>query len=184
MMKRLLILTVGKTHSGKSTFANALEKKLPNSVVVDQDNHAEFLHTYYQQLVPYQGPNKIKYALTRTVVDYVLDETNCHLILCNSNRNHNGRLKLLEEFHNKGFTTIIVNFNIPHEVLRDRIGRSKRSTTVIRTASTFEDVLTMQLTDKSDGTVAKEGEADYLFEIRESEGMKSVIEEIVSICEE
>jgi uridine kinase len=61
MMKRLLILTVGKTHSGKSTFAYALEKELSNSVVVDQDNHAEFLHTYYQQLVPNQGPNKIKY---------------------------------------------------------------------------------------------------------------------------
>ena len=45
-MTRLVILTVGKTHSGKTTFAKALEKELPNSVVIDQGNHAEFLQTY------------------------------------------------------------------------------------------------------------------------------------------
>lgn len=29
-MKRLVIMTVGKTHSGKTTFAKALEKELLN----------------------------------------------------------------------------------------------------------------------------------------------------------
>ncbi len=29
-MKRLAIMTVGKTHSGKTTFAKALEKELSN----------------------------------------------------------------------------------------------------------------------------------------------------------
>ena len=51
-MQRLIIMTVGLTHSGKTTFAKTLEKELPNSVVIDQDNHAEFLHTYYQPLLP------------------------------------------------------------------------------------------------------------------------------------
>jgi hypothetical protein len=39
-MKRLVIITVGKTHSGKTTFAKALEQQLHNSLVIDQDNHA------------------------------------------------------------------------------------------------------------------------------------------------
>jgi len=30
-MKRLVIITIGKTHSGKSTFAKQLEEKLDNS---------------------------------------------------------------------------------------------------------------------------------------------------------
>ncbi|WP_318837459.1 ATP-binding protein [Psychrobacillus glaciei] len=47
-MNRLVIMTVGKTHSGKTTFAKALEEQISNSIVIDQDNHAEFLHTYYQ----------------------------------------------------------------------------------------------------------------------------------------
>lgn len=41
-MKRLVIITVGKTHSGKTTFARMLEKRLTNSIVMDQDNHAAF----------------------------------------------------------------------------------------------------------------------------------------------
>ena len=45
-MNRFVIMTVGKTHSGKTTFAKALEEEMTNSVVIDQDNHAEFLHTF------------------------------------------------------------------------------------------------------------------------------------------
>lgn len=47
-MKRFVIITVGKTHSGKTTFAKALEKELPHSFVMDQDNQAEFINTHYE----------------------------------------------------------------------------------------------------------------------------------------
>lgn len=85
-MKRLVIITVGKTHSGKTTFAKALEQQLDNSLVIDQDNHAEFINTYYKILLPKQGPNTVKYAITQTIVDYAVNQTNFHHILCNSNR--------------------------------------------------------------------------------------------------
>ncbi|MGQ0441154.1 hypothetical protein ACT4UT_33930 [Bacillus sp. B-TM1] len=48
-MKRLVIITVGKTHSGKTTFAKALEKELPHSFVMDQDNQAEFINTNFER---------------------------------------------------------------------------------------------------------------------------------------
>jgi len=44
-MKRFVIITVGKTHSGKTTFARELEDQLNHSVVIDQDNHAEAIQT-------------------------------------------------------------------------------------------------------------------------------------------
>ena len=47
-MKRFVIITVGKTHSGKTTFAKALEKELSHSFVMDQDNQAEFINTHYE----------------------------------------------------------------------------------------------------------------------------------------
>ena len=142
MNNRLVIITVGKTHSGKTTFAKRLENELPNSVVIDQDNHAEFLHTYYQTLIPKTGSNTIKYALTQTVVNYAVNETTCHLILSNSNRNRKGRSNLLEQYRRKGFTTILVHFDIPDQILKDRIAQGKRSTNILRTVSTFEEVLT------------------------------------------
>lgn len=64
-MKRLFVITVGKTHSGKSTFARNLEKELDNSFVLDQDNHAKFINTYYPKLQPKIGPNKLKHSISR-----------------------------------------------------------------------------------------------------------------------
>lgn len=184
-MNRLVILTVGKTHSGKTTFAKALEKEMSNSVVIDQDNHAEFLHSFYQTLLPKQGKNTIKYALTQTIVNYAVNDTNCHLILCNSNRNLKGRLKLLEHFHSKGFTSIIVNFDISEDVLNDRIVKSQRSTTILRTASTFEEVHTRQQdeTNKGDVIAPIEGEADHLFVIKNTDEVQAVIRKIVNCAQ-
>ncbi|MFF2755394.1 AAA family ATPase [Psychrobacillus sp. NPDC058041] len=183
-MNRLVIMTVGKTHSGKTTFAKALEKEMPYSAVIDQDNHAEFLHTYYQTLLPKQGHNTIKYALTQTIVNHAVNETNCHLILCNSNRNRKSRLKLLEQFQNKGFTSILVNFELPEHVLKERVEKSRRSTAILRTASTFDEVLTRQQdeTNKDEIVAPIEGEADHLFIIKNVDEIQSVIQGIVNIA--
>lgn len=183
-MKRLLIMTVGKTHSGKSTFAKDLETRVPNSIVVDQDNHAEILQTYYPVLVPQEGPNMIKYALTQTIVDYAVNETNCHVILCNSNRNHKGRMKLLDYYHEKEFVTILVNFDIPNHILEERIRKSQRSTTILRTASSFQEVLTQQNETRKDALVApSKNEADYLFVIKNADDIESVVSKIIEISQ-
>ncbi len=181
-MKRLVIITVGKTHSGKTTFAKALEQQMHNSLVIDQDNHAEFINTFYNTLLPKQGPNTIKYAITQTIVDYAVNQTNFHLILSNSNRARKGRLDLLAHFHNKGFMSILVNFDIPDLVLQARVVNSQRSTTVFRSASTFEEVLTRQQTD-SNVKAPIEGEADHLFVIKNPEEVQSVTRKIVNIAQ-
>ena len=64
-MKRFVIITVGKTHSGKTTFAKALEKELKNSVMIDQDNHALFINTYYKNLIPSRGVIRLNTPLPR-----------------------------------------------------------------------------------------------------------------------
>jgi len=182
-MNRYVIITVGKTHSGKTTFAKALEKEIHNSVVIDQDNHAEFLQKHYQNILPKQGENSIKYAITQTIFDYAVNETNCHLILCNSNRNQVGRLKMLGQLKSKGFTTIIVNFNIPENVLKDRVNHSQRSTTILRTVSTFGEVLIRQDNETNQGVVIEptEGEADYLFLIQNAHDTQNVIRKIADL---
>lgn len=183
-MNRLVIMTVGKTHSGKTTFAKALEKELSNSVVIDQDNHAEFLHMYYQPLLPKQGFNTIKYAITKTIVTAAVNETDCHLILCNSNRNVKARLHLLEQCHAQGFISILVNFDIPEDILKERVAASERSTNILRTAMDFEEVLTQQLGETSNADVIEpiEGEANHLFVIKNGESMQSVIRKVISIA--
>lgn len=179
-MNRLAIITVGKTHSGKSTFAEHLEKSLTNSIVVDQDKHAEILLTYYPALIPQKGPNEIKFALTRTIVDYAVNQTDCHLILCNSNRNAENRAALLRYYREKGFTTVVVSFDIPDEILKERIKSSQRDVSILRTVSSFEEVLAQQ---KEDCLVAgNEKAADYVFVIRKERDMERIASSITDLC--
>ncbi|MEN2466166.1 AAA family ATPase [Ornithinibacillus sp. JPR2-1] len=98
-MKRLVVITVGKTHSGKSTFARELEKELENAFVLDQDNHAEFINTYYQKLQPKTGPNTLKHAISKLIADYAIENTDLHIIASSANRTRKGRKYLLEEVY-------------------------------------------------------------------------------------
>ncbi|HLR68977.1 MAG TPA: AAA family ATPase [Virgibacillus sp.] len=185
-MKRLAIITIGKTHSGKTTFARALEKELSNSLVMDQDNHAEFINTYYKNLQPQQGPNTLKHAISELIVNYAIEQTNFHLIICNSNRNRKGRLYLLEELFQKNkFIRILVHFKIPNHILEARVTHSQRSTNIFRVASNFEEVLARQQADslKENVTDPVEGEADHLFVIKDNKEVDSVIQKIVCIAQ-
>ena len=180
-MKRLLILMVGKTHSGKSSFAKALAKQLSNSLVIDQDNHAEFINTHYRALLPERGPNTLKYS--ETIVDYAINQTNFHLILCNGNRAQKPRIELLETFQAKGFTNILVNFEIPNEILAARVAKTKRSRNIFRHASSFEEVLARQQEDenKREFAAPSVNEAHHYFYIKSDSASVDVIREIIRI---
>jgi tRNA uridine 5-carbamoylmethylation protein Kti12 len=188
LMKRLVIITVGKTHSGKTIFARALEKELPNSFIMDQDNHAEFINTYYEKLQPTEGPNTLKHGLSKFIVDYATEYTNLHLIICNSNRSRNGRMYLLNElFKKEEYVRVLVHFNIPDHVLYERVAHSKPSTNIFRgDYSNFEEVLVRQQAASLHEDVIDpvENEADYLFVIHDSKDVNSTIEAIVHLAED
>jgi predicted kinase len=181
-MNRIVVVTVGKTHSGKTTFAKQLELQLKNAVIIDQDNHASFINAYYKSLRPKEGPNTLKYAVTQTIVDYAVNQTDCHLVLCNSNLARNGRKDVLDYFRRKGFISILVYFDIPNDVLQARVTESQRSKDIFRSASTFGDVLARQ--QKSEASAPEIGEADHLFVVsRNEEDVPMVIKKITEITE-
>lgn len=177
--KRLLILTVGKTHSGKTTFARKLEKRLPQSIVVDQDVHAEFLNHAYPKLVPVSGPNLVKHALTRLLADYIKHHTDLHVIVSNANLTKESRAELFDELYDaETFTRILVYFDLPKEVLLDRIHLANRSTDIMRgKLSTFTEVLEKQAA--SDAPTSDE--ADHLLQITHPDEVDKIIEKIIAM---
>ncbi|UYO04664.1 ATP-binding protein [Paenibacillus sp. PSB04] len=183
-MSRLVVLTVGVTHSGKSTFAQALEGQMPNSLVIDQDNHADFINTHYRALLPKQGPNRIKYAVTQTIVDYAVNQTSYHLILCNSNRHRHARLKLIDYYRNHGFTTVVVYFDLPDAVLQERVAHSQRSTSIFSKSSSFKAVLDRQQAESPDSGVIEPTaeEADHFFVIRNGDDAGDVIRQVAELA--
>lgn len=185
IIKRLAIITVGKTHSGKSTFAMDLGKELNNSFVMDQDNHAEFINTYYKKLQPKSGSNTLKHSISKLVVDYAKENTDLHIIACSANRTRRGRKYLLEKIYPKDeFVRILVHFDIPDEILHERVTNSQRNTNIFRGAySNFEEVLLRQHAESQLDDVVNPviGEADRLFVIKDNIETHSVIKEIVDI---
>src|SRR5690606_10042058 len=109
----------------------------------------------------------IKYALTEKIINHAVDQTDCHIILCNANRNQQGRSKLLDFYRTKGFITILVNFEIADDILETRIGQAGRSTAILRTVSSFKAVLARQQAESlsNPGVTPTPGEAEYLFTV-------------------
>ncbi|MCD5322182.1 MULTISPECIES: AAA family ATPase [Pontibacillus] len=184
-MKRLAILTVGKTHSGKSTFARALERELDHSFVMDQDNHAEFINAYYQKLQPEDGPNTLKHSISKLIVNYAKEHTNLHIIASSANRTKAGRQELLKNIYPPDeFVRIVVHFDLQDDLLRARVKRSERKTTIFRgDYSNFDEILERQQAESSyEGvTDPKEGEADHLFVIQDPDEVEGVMESIVEL---
>lgn len=172
-MKRLVIMTIGKTHSVKTTFGSKLEKKLPTSIVIDQDNHASFLHTHYPNLVPEHNPFKLKIMLSQFILNYAITETDANL-------SKRGRVSLLEQFFPQAkWTRIYVYFDYSTETLQQRIMHTTRSTTIFRDATmTFERLIEEHTEQLEPPT---EEEVDYIFCVNETQSVEKVIEEIQEI---
>ena len=184
-MNRIAVLTVGITHSGKSSFARSLRDALPRSVIIDQDNHARFVNTHYRALIPQQGPNTIKYAISRVVLDQAIETTDQHLILCNSNRYREPRLALLSRFRERGFLRVLVYFDVPDVVLEARVAHSTRRTDIFRRASSFAEVLQRQRAGVGRPELAppRSDEAEHFFLVDGSDKTCGpVISEIVQIA--
>ncbi|WP_063563251.1 ATP-binding protein [Paenibacillus sp. O199] len=178
-MERLVVMTVGKTHSGKTTFAKELESVLQQAIVIDQDNHAEFINEHYKKLRPIEGPNTLKFSVTDAIVNYATEQSNFHIILSNSNLNKSGRAKVLRYFHNKEFKSIIVYFDLPDDILKDRVIRTQRSKAIFRSASSFLEVLERQ--ENLLEIQPSKDEANYIFIIKDPNNTAEVIQQIIAI---
>lgn len=180
-MKRMVILTIGPTHSGKSTIAKQLEQELVNFVVLDQDKQAEFLNENYGKLVPQTGPNLLKFMLSETLLHYTIAKTSYNIILCNSNIYKLPRQQLLERFFPaEQFVCVFVYFNLAHETLQARIEKTRRDTKLFRDSTyTYEELLQRQLPKINPPSP---DESDYLLTIDElttSQQLKVEIEKII-----
>ncbi|PAE06355.1 CRISPR-associated protein Cas2 [Terribacillus saccharophilus] len=178
-MKRFIIMMVGKTHSGKTSFAKELENSLEQAVMIDQDTHAFFLQNHYPKLIPKTGSNDLKHAITQTIVDYTVNETDAHLILSNANLERSSRTRLLNYYQEREFTSIIVYFDLPETLLRERIARGNRDAVILRTVSSFEQVLDRQMRlGKAEEPSADE--ADHLLVIRDVNDLGYIMVKILN----
>lgn len=172
-------MTIGKTHTGKTTFAHLLKQQLTSAFILDQDNHAAFINKYYHELLPTDGPNILKHGLSRFIANYAKVHTDLHVIVCNANLQAHERATLLQDvFPKTDFLQILVYFDIADETLKKRIAMSDRPTDIFRgNLKTFSELLANQ----QKITAPSEEEADYLFVIKSDDDIQKVIQAICQL---
>lgn len=148
-----LIMFIGKTHSGKTTFAKELEKSNNDTIILELDPIALFMRENFPKLRElddreHSGKFKnisLKYQTFLLFLEFAMSFDR-PIILSNSNMWIKGRRlvsKLAKKFNYK---VIGVYFDFPEEFLLNRIKKSKRTTNVLRVSKSFEDLIIRQRT--------------------------------------
>lgn len=163
------LLTIGKTHTGKSTFANELLKEIQNGVILETDLIALFLRANYPKLhaldVDHKGSfssPSLKFLLFRTVLSFALEQ-NVNIIMSNSNMYQNGRKDVLSIIKQYSTKSIGLYFNYPEEIILERVKVSKRDTSVLSVSKDFEELVVNQRTRFQP---PNETDFDYFFEVK------------------
>lgn len=185
--EKFIIATVGKTHSGKSTFGKFLSEKLENSVWIDNERIDLFLKGQFNKL--YTDPKvrseksaenpDLKMKINQVILKDAL-ENNFNVILTNANmKSYTRKLEEAQAIQNDA-KFILVYLNYPDEELIVRIQTAGKPTEVLNESTSFIDLLEKQSKLFEEPT---EDEADYFFEIQKVEEIDSVVKKIMQIVQ-
>lgn len=151
MAKKYLIMCVGFTHSGKTTFAKQLKNSTKDIVVVDNDIIADFINREYKEIVfspfnfkkkNYQDPN-LKFHLSKEILIFSLN-AGLNVIHASGNlgKDAQGFIEKTAKKYNYKLITIYFNFSNPF--LISRIQKTKKSRSCFRLSCTWDEVFEKQ----------------------------------------
>jgi len=176
-------MTVGKTHSGKTTFGRELAKRLGPCCLLDSDKVADFLKGEYPDLYksdrdedsgqPTRG-YYLKLAVVAEVYKAAL-QTSLPIIFTTSNAKRRVRQEIIRLAKDNNRSTIIVHFNIADDILVERINNSQRLKGNQAEIQSFNHFLANIQTHNFDVPTA--AEADYYFEIIDNDSLCAVMEQ-------
>lgn len=182
---KTLIMFVGKTHSGKTTFANEIKKEVENVLILEADPIAVFMKEKFPELREnddreHTGIFKeisLKYKTFLLFLEFALD-LGKPIILSNSNMWLKGRELVFELCKKYNYKVVGVCFDFPEEVLFERAKISERSLNVLRTSKDFNDLIINQRTRMQ---VPDPSEFDIFFTIQNPGELEQIKKELETI---
>ena len=172
---------VGKTHSGKSTFARMLENALPDFAILETDPIGLFLKESFSKASKLhdeiQGDfsgTTLKFEVFETILAHTLLHKQ-NIILANSNMWRDGRARIFQKIYDAGYQSVIVHMNIPEQELLNRVEKSDRPTDVLTTSKNFTELVIKQ---REFMALPTSNESDHFFEIGDVGEIESVIKKI------
>ncbi len=183
--KKYIIMCVGHTHSGKTTFAKKLVEDNKNIVIIDNDVIADFIATTYPTFVKsdynkskktLEDPN-LKFLLWKQVLNFGL-ATGQHIILSNGNLGKDIRDYVRGVTDKNKYNLVTVYFNLPRDVLVKRIEKTNKDTAIFITSKNWSQVFDNQETY---AVLPPDKDTSYYFEINDPSEADKVLISITQI---
>lgn len=182
-MKNILIMTIGKTHSGKTTFGEELVKVLPG-VIIQSDPLAEFLkdnfpegfYTDYEHDGSFKNPS-LKYKLFITILKHSF-KGKFIPIITNANIHFKLRKEIIKKDHKNGYKVVGVYLNYSENILKQRIEYAKRNKKCLFVSANYKALLKKQAKLLA---IPQEKEFDYFFEVRDEKEYEKMKEGVLKI---
>lgn len=178
-------MCVGLTHTGKTTFARKLAKKIPESVTIDNDDISLFVNTQYPHLASsqhnktrttYADPN-LKLRISKDVFLFAL-QSGLHIIHASANLGKDVRNYIKRHATKSGYKLITVYFNTPIETIKRRVGSTKKNTKIFVHSKNWQESLRKQI---GYAELPPSKHCDYYFEIHSAQEARETISKIQRI---
>ncbi len=148
---KILIMLIGKTHCGKTTFAAKLKDEVPNALVLEADPIAVFMKEKFSDLsnLDDQEHNgnfdnvSLKYRTFLLFLEFALS-LGRPIVLSNSNMWQKGRIMVFDLCKKFGYKVVGLYFDFPEELILSRAEISDRSTNILRTSKSFKELIINQ----------------------------------------
>jgi predicted kinase len=183
-MKKIAIMLVGKTHSGKTTLAESLAEEI-KGVVLQTDPINLFLKKEYPAELDrdkehngnFQEPS-LKVQIYNTILKHILKKGNLIPILANSNMFPKMRKQIIAQLQKYNYQVIGVYLNFSEEFLLQRIQKAKKNVAVLNQSSDFKALLKKQ---RAIFVPPVTQEFDYFFEVKNEKDLASIKSEIINL---
>lgn len=146
---------IGKTHSGKTTFAKRLEEINKEVLVLEADPIALFMAESFPKLRKLENKEhldfrvfkdaSLKYKIFLSLLEFSMSFSKI-IVLSNSNMYERGRRLIFALAKKYRYKVIGVYFDFPEQVLVDRVKKSKRTTKILRVSKDFNELIVNQRT--------------------------------------
>jgi len=181
---KTLVMFIGKTHSGKTTCAKELGKKVKDLVALEADPIAVFMKKEFPILrqnddkKKYSGAdnkNSLKFRTFLLFLDFALF-LGKPILLSNANLYLNARKTIIKSCKKYGYKVIGVYFDFPEGILFERAKKSKRNKDVLRVVKDFKDLIIIQ---RERIEIPKTSEFDEFFVVKSSLEVQKLQKQLV-----
>lgn len=145
--KKYVIMCVGHTHTGKTTFAKKLVKDVRDIVLLDGDEIASFINEKYPLAVfsKYSKSKKesLKFNISRDILKFCL-HARLNIILSGGHGYKRNRSSVKSMAKKYGYELITIYFNLPRNLILERIKKTKKNTKIFVLSKNWVEVLERQ----------------------------------------